>query len=184
MAWIWAYMCYWSSTLKQIPSSNPTHIMNTPYMFKAVKKWLSFELIFAVHIDYTGTIHFVCQYPHLMTLYVQYTKTLAIIWAYMCSRLRVHSNHSVCPSIPKFTDLICSVHKDPSRQQVAFIWAYMCSILRVHINHSLWPSVPKFTYLICSLHQYSSRQKVASIWAYMWSNHLLCPSIPQFTYLI
>ena len=60
----------------------------------------------------------------------------------MCSRLRVHSNHSLCPSVLKFTDLICSVHQDPSRQKVASITAYMCSILRVHSNPSLCPSVP------------------------------------------
>ena len=35
----------------------------------------------------------------------------------MSSRLRVHSNHSLCPSIPKFTGPICSVHQDPSRQK-------------------------------------------------------------------
>ena len=62
---------------------------------------------------------------------------VASIWTYMCIILRVHSNHSMCLSIPKFTDLICSVHQDSSRQKVAFIWAYMCTILRVHSNHSL-----------------------------------------------
>ena len=40
---------------------------------------------------------------------------------HMCSRLRVHSNHSLCPSIPKFTDLLCSVHQDPSCRKVASI---------------------------------------------------------------
>ena len=112
------------------------------------------------------------------------------IWAYMCSRLRVHNNHSLCPSVPKFTYLIYPVHQDPSRQKVASIWAYMCSILRVHSNLSLCPSVYKFTDLICSLHQDPSGQKVASIWAYMCrrlrvhSNRSLCPSVSKFTDLI
>ena len=87
----------------------------------------------------------------------------ASIWAYMCSILGVHSNHSLWVSILKFTDLICSVYQDPSCQKVASIWAYMCSILKVHSNHSLRPSIPKYTDLICSVHQDPSRQKVASI---------------------
>ena len=43
---------------------------------QAVKKWLQFELICAVYLEYT--IHFVRPYPSLLILYVQYTKTLAI----------------------------------------------------------------------------------------------------------
>ena len=94
---------------------------------------------------------------------------VSLIWAYMCSRLRVHSNHSLCPSVSKFTAFLYSVHQDPIRQKVAFIWAYTCSILGVHSNHSLCPSVPKFTDPICSVHQDPSRQKVASNWAFMCS---------------
>ena len=115
---------------------------------------------------------------------------MASIWAYMCGILRIHCNHSLCPSIPKFTDLICLVHQDPSRQKVASIWASMCSRLRLHSNHSLCPSIPKFTNLVCSVHIYPSRQKVAFIWAYMCSilrvhsNHSLCLFIPKFTGLI
>ena len=45
---------------------------------QAVKKWLPFELICAVYLDYIATIHCVCQYPNLLTLYVQNTKTLAV----------------------------------------------------------------------------------------------------------
>ena len=107
---------------------------------------------------------------------------MASIWAYMCGLLRVHSNHLLCPSIPKFTDLVCSVHQEPSRQKVASIWAYMCNILKVHSNHSLCPSIPKFTDLICSVRKDPSHQKVASIWAYLCSilrvhsNHSLFPS--------
>ena len=44
----------------------------------AVKKWLPFELIFAVYLKFIVTIHFVRQYQNLLTLYVQYTKTLAV----------------------------------------------------------------------------------------------------------
>ena len=98
------------------------------------------------------TIHFVRPYPSLLTLYVQCTKPpslqkVASNWAYICSIIRGNSNHSLRPSIPKFTDLICSVHQDPSHQKVASIWAYVCSRLRGHSNHSLCPSVPKFTYV-------------------------------------
>ena len=36
---------------------------------QAVQKWLQFELICAVYMDYIVTIHFVCQYPKgLLTL--------------------------------------------------------------------------------------------------------------------
>ena len=50
----------------------------------------------------------------------------------MFSILRVHSNHSLCPSVPKFTDLICSVNQNPGRKKVASILVYMCRRLRVH----------------------------------------------------
>ena len=42
----------------------------------------------------------------------------------MCSRLRVHNNHSLCPTIPKIADLICSFHQDSSHQKVASICIY------------------------------------------------------------
>ena len=89
-----------------------------------------------------------------------------------------------------WTDLICSVHQEPSRQKVACIWACMCSILRVHSKHSLFSSIHKFTDLICSVHQDPNHRKVASIWANMCSilsvhrNHSLCLSIPKFPDLI
>ena len=94
--------------------------------------------------------------------------------------LKVDSNHSLCPSIPKLTDLICLVHQDP-----------ICAVyLQVHSNHSLCPSIHKFNDLACSVHQYPSHQKVASVWAYicsilrLHSNHSLCLSIPKFNDLI
>ena len=112
------------------------------------KKWLPFELICAVkiiplnrypvvtqHISWTHLICSVHQEPS--------RQKVASFWAYMCSIHRLHSNHSLCMSIPKFTDLMYSLNQDPSRQQVAFIWAYMCNGLRVHRNHSLCPSVTK-----------------------------------------
>ena len=107
-------------------------------------------------------------------------------WAFLGSIFRVHCNHSLCLSRPKFTDLICSVvyiswcdlicsvDQEPSRQKVASIWDYMCSIhnnLKQHSNHSLCLSIPRLTDLICSVHQDHSRQKVASILAYMCSIH-------------
>ena len=45
---------------------------------QAVKKWLQFELICEVYLEYIVTIHYVRPYPSLLTLYVHYTKTLAI----------------------------------------------------------------------------------------------------------
>ena len=42
------------------------------------KKWLPFEHICAVDLEYIITIHFVHLYLNLLTLYVQYTKTLAV----------------------------------------------------------------------------------------------------------
>ena len=44
----------------------------------AVKKWLPFEFIWAVYLEYIVTIHFVRLYPNLLTSYVQYTKTLTV----------------------------------------------------------------------------------------------------------
>ena len=160
---------------------------------QAVKKWLPLELICAIFLEYIVTIHFVCPYHGLLTLYVQYTKTLAVKkWLpfELVDLEYIVTIHFVHPSIPKFTDLICLVHQDPSGQKVASIWAYMWSIVRVHRNLSLCLSVPKFIFLICSVHQDPSRQKVASIWAYMCSrlrvhsDHSLCLSIPKFTDLI
>ena len=45
---------------------------------QAVKKWLPFEFICAVYLEYIVPIHFVRPYPNLLTLFVQYTKTLAV----------------------------------------------------------------------------------------------------------
>ena len=45
---------------------------------QAIKKWLPFELIFAVYLEYIVTIHFVSPYLNLLTLFVQYTKTLPV----------------------------------------------------------------------------------------------------------
>ena len=47
-------------------------------MTLAVQKWLPFELICVVYLEYIVTIHFVRPYQNLLTIYVQYTKTLAI----------------------------------------------------------------------------------------------------------
>ena len=112
---------------------------------QAVKKWLPFKLICAVYLEYIVTIHFVCPYPNILTLYVQWYTS--------------------------WNDLVWSVNQKPSHQKVASTWAYMCSILRVNINHSLCLSIPQFTYLLCSVHQDPSHQKVASIWTYMCSIH-------------
>ena len=71
----------------------------------------------------------------------------------------IFSTHLLCPTIPKFTDLTCLVHQEPSPQKVAFIWAYMCSIYRVLSNHLLCLTVPIFIDLTCSIHQEPSRKK-------------------------
>ena len=39
---------------------------------QAAKKWLPFELIFTVYLEYIATITFVGSYPNLLTLNVQY----------------------------------------------------------------------------------------------------------------
>ena len=83
----------------------------TDLIWSAGKKWLSFELMCALQIV---TLN---RYPVV---------TQCISW----------------------TDLICSVHQEPSRKKGVSIWAYMCSILRIHSNLSLCPSIPKFTDLI------------------------------------
>ena len=92
---------------------------------------------------------------------------------------RLDSNHSLCPSIPKFTDPICSVHQNPSRQKVASIWAYMCSRL-------YWP------YMFSGIHhemtlyvQYTKNQAVkkwlplelicAVYLEYIATIHFVCP---------
>ena len=81
---------------------------------KAVKKWLPFEFICAVYLEYILTIDFIHPNQNLMIIYIQYTKTLSVKkWLPFELRyavyLRVHTNHSLCLSIPKFTGLTCSV---------------------------------------------------------------------------
>ena len=44
----------------------------------AFTKWLPFELICAVYLEYIVTSSFVRPYPTLLTLYVQYTKNQAV----------------------------------------------------------------------------------------------------------
>ena len=44
---------------------------------QAIKKWLPFEFICAVYLEYIRTINFVNPYPNLLTLFVEYAKTLA-----------------------------------------------------------------------------------------------------------
>ena len=70
---------------------------------QAVKKWLPFEFICAVNLEYIVTINFVHPYPNLLTLYAQHTKTLAIkkwllfdlIWAVYIVTL----NRSPCSNL-------------------------------------------------------------------------------------
>ena len=111
----------------------------------AVKKWLPFELFWAVHCNHSPCLS------------------------------RPKFNDLICSVVYiSWCDLICSVDQEPSRQKVASIWDYMCSIhnnLKQHSNHSLCLSIPRLTDLICSVHQDHSRQKVASILAYMCSIH-------------
>ena len=71
---ILTYMCCTNSNLKQIPCSNPVHIMNRPYMFSTPRTKPSKS---GFHL-YKLTIHCVRPYPNLLTLYVQYTKILTV----------------------------------------------------------------------------------------------------------
>ena len=61
----------------------------------SIKKWLLFDPICAVYLDYIVTSNCV-RCNQFFWLYVQYTKTqpskVSSISAYMCSILRVHSN--------------------------------------------------------------------------------------------
>ena len=70
---------------------------------QAVKKWLQFELICEVYLEYIVTIHFVRPYPSLLTLYVQYTKTLAIKkwlpFELICAVYIVTLNSSPCSNL-------------------------------------------------------------------------------------
>ena len=95
VASIWAYMCIIlrvhsnHSLCLFIPNLLTLHVQYTKIL--AVKKWLPFELICAVYSEYIVTIHCVRPYPMLLVV---------SIWAYMCIILRVHSNSSLCPSVP------------------------------------------------------------------------------------
>ena len=66
----------------------------------AVKKWLPFELICEVYLEYIVTIHFVSPYPILLFLYVQDTKTLAVKkwlpFELICAVYVVTLNSSAC----------------------------------------------------------------------------------------
>ena len=95
----------------------------------AVKKWLSFEHICAVYIQYIETcnsvrcnlfVGLICAVPQDPS-----RQKVASIWTYMCSILRIHSNLSLCPIIPNYIDLICSVHQETSHQKVESMTLYM-----------------------------------------------------------
>ena len=72
-------------------------------------------------------VHNSLHWPSL-TFYVQHTKNQAakkwLLFELICAVYSVQystcrSNHSLCMSLPKFTDLICSVHHDPTHKKVA-----------------------------------------------------------------
>ena len=69
---------------------------------------------------------------------------MASIWAYMCSILKVHSQHSLCLSIPKFTYLIYQYSKTlavKKRLQLQLICAvYLEYIVIIHFVH-LYPNL-------------------------------------------
>ena len=52
--------------------------MVTMYKEPSRQKVASILAYKAEYLDYIVTIHFVCQYPNLLTLYFQCTKTLAV----------------------------------------------------------------------------------------------------------
>ena len=53
---------------------------------------------------------------------------LTFIWAYIFSKLRVHSNLLLCSNVPNFHDIVDSAHQEAIRQKVASIWAYICAV--------------------------------------------------------
>ena len=70
---------------------------------------------------------------------------MASTWAYMCSILTVHSNHSLCLSIPQLTYLICSVHQALAVKKwlpFELIWVKMPrknnGLFDVLFSQSLW----------------------------------------------
>ena len=82
---------------------------------QTVKKWLPAELICAVYLEYIVIINFVRPYPNLLNFYVQSPRTKPSKSGFRMSlyvqHTRVHCNHLLCPTVPKFNDLICSVNK-------------------------------------------------------------------------
>ena len=90
---------------------------------QAIKKWLQYELICAAYLEFIIIINFVRPYPNSMTLYVQSPRTKPSKSGFHMSlyvqHTRVRSNYLLCPTIPKFYDLLCSVHQEPSCQKVA-----------------------------------------------------------------
>jgi hypothetical protein len=73
---------------------------------QAVKKWLPYELIFAVYLEYVDTSNFVWPYPILLTFYVQYTKNPAVKSGF---QYIVPSNFFLTEHT--FTYPLCSVHQ-------------------------------------------------------------------------
>ena len=85
---------------------------------------------------------------------------MAFIWAYMCSILRVHSNLFLSPTMPNFTDLLCSVHYEPSRQK----WLPFENICAVYLEYRVlfnfvWPKPILLTLYI----QYTKNPAVKSV---------------------
>ena len=68
------------------------------------QKWLSFELICAVYLEYIVIIHFVSSYPDLQTFYVQW-------YFYYKLNLYVGGN-KMHPAQPRFAQL-GGVHNKP-----------------------------------------------------------------------
>ena len=95
-----------------------TDLICSVHQYPSHQNWLPFVLICVVDLEYIVTINFVCPYPNLLTLYVQCTKTLAVKkWLPLELICAVDIEYIVTilfPSVPKFTDLISSVHQDPS----------------------------------------------------------------------
>ena len=163
-------------------------------MTLAVKKWLPFELICAIYLEYIVTIPFVRPYPNLLTLYDHYTKTLAVKkwlpFELICAVYLEYivTNHFVRPhpnlltlyvqytmtlAVTKWVpfELICAVYLQYI-VTIHFVFPYP-NLLTLYVQ---W--YKSWTDLICSEHQEPSRQKVASVWPYMFSIYCKPSQLP------
>ena len=128
-------------------------------------------------LEYIVTIHFVCPYLNLLTLYVHYTKTLAVkkwfTFELICAVYfkYIVTIHFVCPYQNLLTlfivmwlpfELICAVYLEYI-VAIHFVCPYP-NLLTLYVQWYI-----SWTDLLCSANQESSHQKVAVQVAYFLS---------------